>query len=175
MILHKTLISLFLISLLTACGWHLRGQANLPASLRILDVSMQAADFTTQKLLKQALQSNGVTISADASYRLHIVSDKASKRTLTVTSSAKASSYELKQVLSYQLFNEEGLALMVPTSITSYRTQEYDADATIAKANEEQTLRIELKRDNVNKLLKRLAATQVSELTPIQVEPQDAP
>lgn len=158
-----------MITLLTACGWHLRGQANIPPALRILDVNMASADFTTQKLLKNALKNNNVVISADASYKLVIVKDEAKKRTLSVTSSAKASEFELMQILTFKLMNDEGQALTQDLQIKSYRTQQYDANASAGKAQEETQIRRELKRDNVNKLLLKLQATKVDQLKPITI------
>lgn len=164
---YKALFLTFLITLTTACGWHLRGQANIPPALRILDVNMAKADFTTQKLLKNAFKNNNVTISSDASYKLVIVKEESKKRTLSVTSSAKASEYELLQVLTFKLLNDEGQALTADLEIKSYRTQQYDADASAGKAQEEVQIRRELKRDNVNKLLLKLQATKVDQLKPI--------
>jgi len=165
--LKVSLITITLIALLSACGWHLRGQANIPPALRILDVNMAKADFTTQKLLKNAFKSNNVTISADASYKLLIVKDEAKKRTLSVSSSAKASEFELQQVLTFKLLNDEGQSLTEDLQIKSYRTQQYDADASAGKAQEEARIRRELKRDNVNKLLLKLQATKVDQLQPM--------
>lgn len=165
--LNRLLISLLTITLLTACGWHLRGQANIPPALRILDVNMAKADFTTQKLLRNALKSNSVTISSDASYQLQIVKEESKKRTLSVSASAKASEFELLQVLTFKLLNDEGQALTTELEIKSYRTQQYDPDASAGKAQEEKQIRRELKRDNVNKLLLKLQATKVNQLKPI--------
>lgn len=165
--IQSAFIAFLMITLLSACGWHLRGQANIPPALRILDVNMAKADFTTQKLLKNALKNNNVTVSSDASYKLVIVKEESKKRTLSVTSSAKASEYELLQVLTFKLLNDEGQALTSDLEIKSYRTQQYDADASAGKAQEEVQIRRELKRDNVNKLLLKLQATKVDQLKPI--------
>ena len=165
--IQSAFIAFLIVTLLSACGWHLRGQANIPPALRILNVDMANADFTTQKLLKNALKNNNVTIASDASYKLLIVKEESKKRTLSVTSSAKASEYELLQVLTFKLLNDEGQALTENLEIKSYRTQQYDADASAGKAQEEVQIRRELKRDNVNKLLLKLQATKVDQLKPI--------
>lgn len=166
------ILALMIMSLLlSACGWHLRGQADIPLSLRILHVEYGAADFTTQKLLKQSLLSNGVTLAADAEYILRITEDSSDRRTLSVTDSAKASEYELLQTLSFVLLNRQGQALMQPAVLKTYRSLLYDANAAIGKAQEEANLRREMKRDNVNKLLLRLQAIKVDKLKPIVVAP----
>ncbi len=40
--------------------------------------------------------------------------------------------------------------------VTTYRTQLYDTEAVIGKAQEEKNLRRQMKRDNASKLLQRL-------------------
>ncbi|MGB3665953.1 MAG: hypothetical protein WA963_03240, partial [Bermanella sp.] len=52
-----------LLVFLSACGFHLRGQVDLPVGLRILDLNAQLADNLTQNILRQSLLSNGVTLS----------------------------------------------------------------------------------------------------------------
>jgi LPS-assembly lipoprotein len=150
-----------LLILLSACGWHLRGQVDLPIALRILDLNAAAADYTTQSALKQALLSNGVTLSSDADYQLKILSERSDKRTLAVTSNAKASEYELIQSLSFVLLDSKEQVVSDEVEIKSFRTQQYDADAAIGKAQEESNMRREMKFDNANKLLLRLKSLKI--------------
>ena len=149
-------VLLVLTLFMVGCGWHLKGQVELPIGLRILNLDASAVSFDTQKLLKQALLSNGVTLALDAPYTLKILQDTAKKRTLAVTSNAKASEYELIQTLKFVLLDDQGEALGVPLEVVTYRTQLYDVNAVIGKAREEQNLRRQMKRDNASKLLQRL-------------------
>jgi LPS-assembly lipoprotein len=149
--------TLLLITLLmVGCGWHLKGQVELPIGLRILNLEAAAVGFDTQKLLKQALLSNGVTLAQDAPYTLKILQDSAKKRTLAVKGNGKASEYELIQTLSFMVLDDQGIALTATIDATSYRTQLYDSEAVTGKAQEEQNLRRKMKRDNASKLLQRL-------------------
>ena len=152
----KTSFLATLLVLLTACGWHLKGQVDLPANLRILNLSASAIGFDSQKLIKQSLLSNAVTLSEDAPYKLKILKDSGTKRTLAVTSNAKASEYELIQTLSFVLLNDQGQEVSETIDITTYRTLLYDSAAAIGKAQEEKNMRREMKRDNASKLLQRL-------------------
>jgi len=151
----------FLVTLLSACGFHLRGQVDLPVGLRILNLDAQAAETMTQNLLRQSMLSNGVTLSQDAPYTLKIISESGNRRVLSVTSNAKASEYELTQNLSFTLFDDEGEALSEELTITSYRTLQYDANAEIGKAQEEANLRREMKQNNAYNVLMRLKAIKL--------------
>lgn len=145
-----------LLILLSACGWHLRGQVNMPVALRILDLNVSSVDFVSQNAIKQSLLSNGVTLSQDADYELRILKEESGKRTLAVTSNAKASEYELVQSLTFQLFDTDKQAISEALTVSTYQTLLYDADAEIGKAQEEQNLRIEMKQSNAYKMLLRL-------------------
>ena len=156
-----------LMILLSACGWHLRGQVNLPVSLRILDLNVSAVDFVSQNAIKQSLLSNSVTISEDAQYQLKVIKEIADKRTLAVTSNAKASEYELIQTLEFQVLDSNKEIISETLSVTTYQTLLYDADAEIGKAQEEQNLRLEMKQANAYKILLRLKSLS---LTPNQTK-----
>ena len=158
---YGLLIISLLCSLVSACGFHLRGQVDLPVGLRILNLEAQAAEAMTQNLLRQSMLSNGVTLSQDAPYTLKIISESGNRRVLSVTSNAKASEYELTQNLSFKLLNAEGEAVSEEINITSYRTLQYDADAEIGKAQEEANLRREMKQNNAYNVLMRLKAIKL--------------
>lgn len=152
----KNLYCLALLSsvlLLSACGWQLRGQVNLPAALRILAIENQGVENITENYVKQALLSNGVTLSEDASYTLVLLSENNTRRVLAVTSNAKASEYELKQTLKVRLQEKDWQQVI---EVSSYRTQLYDASAEIGKAQEAAELRAEMRRDNATRLMRRL-------------------
>lgn len=152
----KATVLAFIIIMLSACGWQLRGQVNLPASLRILNLNVSSVDFISQNVIKQSLLGNGVTLSEEAPYSLNVIAETSGKRTLAVTSNAKASEYELIQTLKFQLFDEQGNAVTESLSVTTYQTLLYDANAEIGKAQEEQNLRQEMKQNNAHKMLMRL-------------------
>lgn len=152
----KLLIIALMITVTSACGWHLRGQVDIPAALRILNLNVSSVDFVSQNAIKQSLLSNGVTISEDGQYTLNIIKETSGKRTLAVTSNAKASEYELTQTLEFQLLNTDQQAVSDVLTITTYQTLLYDADAEIGKAQEEQNLRLDMKQSNAYKMLLRL-------------------
>lgn len=163
--LFRFLFTTLLISLLSACGWHLKGQVDLPIKYRVLNTQLQTASQFSQSWIEQNLLSNGVTLSAEAPYTLRIVSESASKRTLSVTSNAKASEYELIQALQFVIEDQQGQALTPVVNIESFRTLLYDADAVLGKAQEESALRQEMQKDNASKLLLRLKNLPLTPVT----------
>ncbi|WP_396588230.1 LPS assembly lipoprotein LptE [Bermanella sp. R86510] len=154
---------------ISACGWQLRGQVNLPAQLQVLKIDNQQNNSSLVQAIEQSLLSNGVSFSEEAPYTLVILREENNRRVLSVTANAKASEYELEQTLVAELFRNsiEGERTQLgddqPVSgevydltITSYRTQLYDAAAELGKAQEADNLRRDMRRDNINKLMRRL-------------------
>jgi LPS-assembly lipoprotein len=168
----QTLKSLLTVTtlaiLLTACGWHLRGQVDVPVAFRILNVDVSKVDFISQNAIKQSMLSNGITLADDAPFTLVVLDEAATRRALAVTSNAKASEYELSQSLTFVLQNSEGQVVSDELEVVSYQTLQYDAEAEIGKAQEEQNLRIDMKQANAYKMLLRLKAVK---LKPIESEP----
>ncbi len=161
-IFKHAFVALLLCSLVTACGWHLRGQVDLPIELRILNLDAKTAEPLTANLIRQSLLSNGVTLSEDAPYTLKILGQQANRRVLSVTNTAKASEYELSETLNFQLLDTDNQAVSEELSVTSYRTLQYDANAEIGKAQEEQNLRREMKQYNAYNVLLRLKAVKLT-------------
>ncbi|MFT5593326.1 MAG: LPS-assembly lipoprotein [Oceanicoccus sp.] len=161
--MHKIKLTIFvsLLVFLSACGFHLRGQVDLPVALRILNLEAQNAELLTQNLLRQSLLSNGVTLAVDAPYTLKIISESGDRRVLSVTSNAKASEYELTQNLSFELLDTKGNKVSEEITISNYRTLQYDASAEIGKAQEEANLRREMKQYNAYNVLLRLKAIKL--------------
>jgi len=147
--------------LVTACGWHLRGQVDVPVAYRILDLQANKASPLSQKMLRQSFLSNGITLSEDAPYILTITNEQSDRRTLAVTSNAKASEYELIETLSFKVVDSENQLESNDIDVTSYRTLQYDASAEIGKAQEEQNLRREMKQSNAYNILLRLKAVKL--------------
>lgn len=165
LVLKHVFIALLLSCLVSACGWHLRGQVDVPVGYRILDFQGNGASALTQNLLRQSLLSNGITLSIDAPFSLIITNEQSDRRTLAVTSNAKASEYELIETLTFKVINAQKDAQSEEIAVTSYRTLQYDAAAEIGKAQEEANLRREMKQANAYNVLLRLKAIK---LNPIQ-------
>ena len=161
----QTLKSLLTITtltiLLTACGWHLRGQVDVPVALRILDLDVKAVDYVSQNAIKQSMLSNCLTLSEDAKYTLKLLDESATKRALAVTTNAKASEYELSQSLTFVVLDTEGNEISDELEVVTYQTLLYDAEAEIGKAQEEKNLRLDMKQSNAYKMLLRLKAVKL--------------
>lgn len=142
-----------------ACGFHLRGRADLPRSLADvrLDASDRQSDFYSA--LRAALNASGSRLDAastDAA-TIRILEDRSSERVLTVsarnTPTAFLLAYTVKVAVDYQ-----GRELLAPEAHTLTREYSFDENALLAKNRERDTLRQALADDLVTLVMHRLAA-----------------
>jgi len=162
---YKRLIIAFtLTSLLTACGFHLRGDYLLSDELQTLYVSSSDVHGELTRLVKQHLSRNQVKVLKHRSSQapeLRIISDKLDRRTLSVFTNGQVAEYELIYAVHYQLRfgsikggqNEE------PQDFRFELNRDYqdDPNFALAKSRELSLLLSEMRQSAADKILRDLA------------------
>lgn len=155
---------LFLISVLPACGFHLRGagQYALPASLASLQVALENNQQENHPLLiamKNALQTQaGVRIEDKGEApQLILYGEKSDSQVLSVSSANKADEYLLRYEVSFRLADKNGRPLADAQTVKLQRDHAFDRLNVLSAEREEQELRREMQRDAVQQILRRLA------------------
>ncbi len=163
----RLIIWTLMLSMLTACGWHLRGVTPLPKEYRILFLQSQASSRFNQQL-KLQLEFNNVLLTdmaADAPAILQVDPVEIDKRTLSVTSSGQVAEYELNGRLSARLLHVERNSEL-PIQIKSRRRLTNDINNVVGTASEESSQIKELEKDMVRKLMRRLQRAQADAFIP---------
>lgn len=157
----KQLLLALLIMTTSACGWHLRGVTQLPASVQVMTLESQANNRFTQRL-KQQLSFNGVVFPSDASANVRLIVSpiELKKLTLSVNSLGQAAEYELNALLKVRLVQlEQGTD--VEWQLKGRRIFSNDINSVIATQSEEKIQRQELENDLIRKLMNRLKKAQL--------------
>ncbi len=156
----KKLIALCLsVSLLSACGWQLRGSVELPAALSKLHISAANTDSQLLSQLKSLLQTNGATLvdaSDKSAYRLNIQEDRADKRSISVSGSGLASEYELSLEVIYSVADATGKPVISNAKTQVLRSYRYDPTAVLSANEEENIIRSEMRLDAAQQIIRRL-------------------
>lgn len=107
------------LSLLSACGFQLRGTAHIDEALQIMSVS--GADRSYVDALARALENSGVAINASAPYQIDVL---AVNRDTAQQTQAVGQMFEQDATLrvTYQLVTNTGLALFTPMQLQRTRT-----------------------------------------------------
>jgi len=145
-------------SLISACGFQLRGEAAFPASLRELKLECaNTQDWQLCQSLRDALRINGVTLNEKAPFTLSIQSGDTHQRVVSLQQDASAAEYSLTQTVEYQLLDSSSQQQISQQSLATDRSYRNDASALLAKERESAEIRTELNR--------RLAAMVIRQIS----------
>ena len=149
--------------LLSACGFHLRGQAsaNLPASLTTLRLSAPAYAPLTVEMRNAMKGQAGIRVveGLDApSATLTLTGEQIQSQVQAIDISGKVSDYLLNYSLTFSLTAADGKVLLPSQVIKLQREYTFDKLNVLAKEREDEFLRQEMRRDAVQQILRRLAS-----------------
>jgi len=149
-----------LLVLFVGCGFHLRGSATLPDSLKTMYVQGINLQQGLGLNLKRSLVSNGVAVVDDyqqGAAVLTILNNNFERRVLSVGSDAKVSEYQLYGALRFKLTDENNQLLIESDKVEAVRDYQFDQNQVLGSDQEELQLRQELNEQLVQSLLSRLS------------------
>ena len=154
----RSIVLLGAFGLLTACGFHLRGEYNVPFSSVFLSTTGASQVAVT---LRRELNNSPTKLmpsAKDAEAQLNITGEKRERIILSLSGAGRVREYQLKVYVRYQLVDSKG-AVAIPTSeIQLQRIMTYDDSQVIAKQQEEAMLYKDMEQDAANQILRRIAA-----------------
>ncbi|MBB4867735.1 LPS-assembly lipoprotein [Pseudomonas nitritireducens] len=169
--MKRILTSLALIglaSVLTACGFQLRGMGDTHFALKEIDVSARNAYGETVTQLKQVLEGSGVKVVSRAPYHLILAREDVTQRSVSYTSSARSAENELTNTLSYEIRGTDNL-LLLANQVQVRKVYVQDENNLIGSDQEAQQIRNEMRRDLVQQM-----ATRLQLITPAQLDELEA-
>ena len=145
--------------LLTACGFHLRGQSELPVELKTLYLQSPNPYSPMTKQLKQTLQHLGINLVNSpnlAQLTLQIIRDQLNQSESIVGANTQVREFYLTYILGYQLIDQEGELVVPQQFVSATRNFTADTNRSLGTSNERKTLEQEMHRDVIFQLLNRL-------------------
>jgi LPS-assembly lipoprotein len=153
----KALFVMLLMTSLVACGFHLRGAADVAFS----SIFIQGNTLVINKKLVKSLNTNGVKVlpSAEgAEMLLEMVGEESEKRILSLAGTGTVNEFELYYRVHYRT-KRAGAELWSPTQTVEARRDFTYSDANLlAKQGEEKRLNESMQQDVLSNLMRRLAA-----------------
>jgi len=157
--LTQVLLSFMLVTLV-GCGFHLRGAADIPDSLKTIYVQGVDLNSGLGRELKLALTRNDVNVVTsyqDDAAVLTILENSIERRVLSVGSDAKVSEYELFGTAKFTIVDSQGQALAEQQEVHAIRDLQFDQDQVLGKVEEAQALREQINQQMVQSILTRLS------------------
>jgi len=150
--------------LIAGCGFQLRGQGTvkLPESLatiRVMVAGSQVANDPLRLAMEDMLRIYaGATVAqASDTPTLVLTGENINSQVLTVDASGKASGYLLRYEISYSVLGATGEELAPPQTLRLQRDYRFNPLNVLAKEQEEENLKRELRRDALYQIVRRLA------------------
>jgi LPS-assembly lipoprotein len=151
------LIALFMTLAISACGFQLRGVADLSFK----NLYIQGGQLTLSRDLERQLKANGIKIvqkSEDAEVLLDLMSESSQRRIMSLSGGGLVREFELLYFLNFRI-REASNPLWGPVqTIRGRRDVSYNDNVLLGKAEEEARLNQDMRNDAVRELLKRLTS-----------------
>ena len=152
------LVFLLMASLVSGCGFHLRGAINLPDSIR--SVAVTSPDVKLRDVLVDRLESNNVIVvggpTADSAH-IEISSANFGREVRTIDDRGKATGYVLILRVGYKVVDSAGKELVKPSTATARRDYNFNEDQLLSATREEELLRDEMREDAAQGILRKMS------------------
>jgi LPS-assembly lipoprotein len=160
-VLKNLFLALITTSILTACGFQLRGDYLLDDQLQTLHLTSSDVHGELTRLVKLNLTRNQVKVLKNSQTdipELRIVSDKLDRRTLSLFANGQVAEYELIYSVHYQVrFTGEDAQ---DFRFELYRDYQDDPNLALAKSRELSLLLSEMRTSAAGKIFRDLARIQ---------------
>jgi len=150
-------------TVLTACGFHLRGTLTLPPGLEEVQIKARDPYSALARSLERSLAQNGVTIvpapERDAYVAvLDILSERWASRPQSVDQFGRAQEYNLRYAVVFALHNADG-DVLVPQQVVELARDYISApDDATGVDSEYELLTQEMQREMTASILRRIDA-----------------
>ena len=163
--MQQSISRVFLLLILSAslfisgCGFHLRGQIEVPESLKRLQVIGE--DVELNELVIKSLKFSSIEIveAGGDSARLDLSNSRYDKEVIGTDSNGIANNYKLKYVVNYVVYDAEGNKLQAQ-SVSQDRSLVYDANNILVFEREEVFLVKDMRQELVTTILRRMSKIQ---------------
>lgn len=184
--------TILLILLLSACGFHLRGQTSYVLPFKSITVRAFNDFSPIVVALKQALQNQGVQIidasdlpkseqmpedktnPSPAQLTLYVTAESTSKQILSLSGAGRVREFQLNYRVMLRLYDQQQ-DWISPVTIDLQRNLPYADTLVLAKESEEAQLYQEMQLDAVQQIMRQLKTARAPVITPSPPVSQSAP
>ncbi|HEY4658275.1 MAG TPA: LPS assembly lipoprotein LptE [Gemmatimonadaceae bacterium] len=146
-------------AVLSACGFHLRGEARLPFDT-ISVASATPLGVELQRNITAGTNAQVVAQDADPQAVLAILGESREKLILSLNAQGRVREYELRYMVAFRAYAPKGGEYLPSDQIVLTRSITFN-DQVLAKEAEEELLYGEMRSDMVQLIMRRLAAARL--------------
>jgi LPS-assembly lipoprotein len=152
------LAGLLSVSVLTACGFQLRGSAQLPPEMGKTQLVIADPYSVVARRVRVLLEQSGAHfVSADqATAILEIPQNQSSTEVLTIGDNARVREYRISHTLQFRLLDSGGKEIIPLQTIRQSRDISFDEQRILALSREQEYIRQDLAETVSRMLVSRL-------------------
>lgn len=153
------------ITLLSSCGFHLRGPMTLAKPLQQIYIQTEDPYGELARHLKQYLKTSGVQLMnspTTISTTLQLSQERSNQELLSINSSQQTLQYNLKLMVTFKLLDAKGKVILAPQTVTETRPLTLQSNQVLAGSNQAAQLYQNMRRSLVYMIMMRLASPEAS-------------
>jgi LPS-assembly lipoprotein len=148
------------LTLLAACGFQLRGAADLPFDTLYLAGATGGIALELKRNIQSGSATRVVDDPAAAEAQLLFSEETRTKEILALSTAGRVREYRLIYRVGFRVGDGKGNDFVPPSTVTLTRDVTYDDAVALAKETEEQQLFRDMQADMVQQIMRRLGAAR---------------
>ena len=152
--------------LLSACGFQLRGAggSSVPESWQRMHLLSDNPNGELCREIQSTFAANGVVWVdiEEANFLLQLGPEKFSLRNLSLNAQARAAEFELTLATHFAVDDASGAEVMESAKASVVKQMENDPRNVVGKAEEMRILRVEMRTELVNQIMRRIGYFAIS-------------
>ena len=155
--LNRFVLMIIAASLISGCGFKLRGDFTMPESLST--VSIEGGNLQLNEQLKAYLERSGSNVvdNRDESTTIVLTRTEFDRKVGTTNADGLATGYNYEYIVDFEVNDAEGTNLLPSSTLNQFRSLSYEAGDELAVEREEEFLREEMEKDISLQIMRRLA------------------
>ena len=150
-----------LITLLSACGFHLRQPITFSPQLQTIYITTTEPNSAFIQVLKRTLLANGLKLTDkanSATATLHVLNIQEANQLTSLRGGGSAGQYTSSATITFSVTNAKGQVLLPPNTVS--QSSEYSSNATqvLSSSSQSQELISQMQQDLADKIINQLAA-----------------
>jgi LPS-assembly lipoprotein len=154
------LASALLCLLLAACGFQLRGTADVPFQTIFVPAVAGGIGLELKRNIQAGTRAKVVDEAKQAEAILDILQETREKEILSLTGTGRVREFQLRYRVGFRVHDGKGRDFVPSNVVTLVRDITFNDTDVLAKESEEQLLYRDMQSDMVQQILRRLAAAK---------------
>lgn len=153
---RNLLCLLWVTAVISGCGFHLRGNIELPESWQSVRLITANPNGDLGRELATTLQVMGIDLNDSADIILKLGSEQFRRRSVSVGTGARANRYELELATRLSISDRSGTVLMDSSDLSVLKLMNHDPNNVVGEEEEIRLLRSEMRTELVQRILRGL-------------------